>query len=219
MHCKPRSTPPQSDPSHPSHCQIMCYAPSGGTIGLTQYLGVANNRRQLQSHPGSQGYTGCTSCVLTCAQELPMCHTKHFEYMKLHIGDNPSDVIHTANKITRSFQNEQFDEVLDSRVNGAQFKAVCEWLDERVIMQGKHVVVHCAAGGSRSAAFVILYLMHAGKIGTKQAFDYCQSRRSNVCPNWGDIHPSRRVGGVMDSDVCLCVRILKATTMVGRNRS
>lgn len=39
------------------------------------------------------------------------------------------------------------------------FDANCQWIEER-LAEGRNVLVHCAAGISRSASFVIAYLMN-----------------------------------------------------------
>ena len=109
------------------------------------------------------------------------------EYLKLHIADNPSQAIHSTLEAEASVRGEasKLGRKEIGKGHRNQFRFVCEWLDERVVRQGLNVVIHCAAGGSRSAAFVCLYLMHAARMTCKQALEYMQARRSNVCPNWG----------------------------------
>ena len=209
MKCSPDSDPSdRADPRHPCHCQIMCVAPSGGTLSLTRWLSSANNSKKLRAHPAHSETK--TTCVLNCTRELPMKFPKHFEYMKLDIGDAPNFVIHTSRKLSRSVDGIQVDEFVDYSEDGAQFQKVCSWLDEKVVERGEHVVVHCAAGGSRSAAFVILYLMHSAKIGAQQAFKYCQGRRSNECPNCGFLEQLQRWEDVgIDYDAPASVALLE----------
>lgn len=47
------------------------------------------------------------------------------------------------------FQNQQIIQYFDSNF---------EWIEER-IAEGRNILVHCAAGVSRSASFVIAYLI------------------------------------------------------------
>ena len=47
------------------------------------------------------------------------------------------------------------------------------------------VLVHCAAGVSRSAAFVISYLMRKEKMRYKEAYEFVKARRGCVHPNGG----------------------------------
>jgi len=47
------------------------------------------------------------------------------------------------------------------------------------------VLVHCAAGKSRSASLVIAYLMREFKWKYEEAFNYVKSKRSIVQPNPG----------------------------------
>ncbi|CAK60831.1 unnamed protein product (macronuclear) [Paramecium tetraurelia] len=47
------------------------------------------------------------------------------------------------------------------------------------------VLVHCAAGVSRSAATVIAYLMRKQGMSFQEAFQFARLKRSVVCPNFG----------------------------------
>ena len=54
-----------------------------------------------------------------------------------------------------------------------------------LIEKSNIVYVHCQAGMSRSASFVIAYVMFHFKYKLKEAFDYVQERREIICPNEG----------------------------------
>ena len=47
------------------------------------------------------------------------------------------------------------------------------------------VLVHCAAGSSRSATFVIAYIMRNKKMSFKEALEFVKSKRSVISPNPG----------------------------------
>lgn len=47
------------------------------------------------------------------------------------------------------------------------------------------VLVHCAAGISRSATMVIMYIMTLQKLRMQQAFEFVVARRPVICPNGG----------------------------------
>src|SRR4030095_12941232 len=51
--------------------------------------------------------------------------------------------------------------------------------------QGKKVLVHCVAGISRSAAFVIYYLMKSESLTLSDAFRLVKEKRQIVSPNQG----------------------------------
>ncbi|CAD8121838.1 unnamed protein product [Paramecium sonneborni] len=52
-------------------------------------------------------------------------------------------------------------------------------------LQKGSVLVHCAAGVSRSAATVIAYLMRKQGMSFQEAFQFTRLKRSVVCPNFG----------------------------------
>ena len=49
------------------------------------------------------------------------------------------------------------------------------------------VLVHCLAGSSRSASFVIAYIMWNQKMKFQAAFDLVKNKRSSIYPNYGFI--------------------------------
>ena len=52
-------------------------------------------------------------------------------------------------------------------------------------MKSGSVLVHCAAGVSRSASIVIAYLMRIKGWTYAEAFSYVKSKRFVICPNSG----------------------------------
>jgi len=61
-----------------------------------------------------------------------------------------------------------------------------EWIDNIITQNVKHkVLVHCAAGISRSATIVIAYIMWKNKWDYDKAFDFVKSKRSIISPNPG----------------------------------
>ena len=47
------------------------------------------------------------------------------------------------------------------------------------------ILVHCMVGSSRSASFVIVYIMWNKKMSFKEAFEYVKSKRKTILPNPG----------------------------------
>jgi dual specificity MAP kinase phosphatase len=68
----------------------------------------------------------------------------------------------------------------DSLTSLLPYFAQCiEYIDLAAIEESA-VLVHCAAGISRSATIVIAYIMYSMRLGLKEAFTYVRSRRLNV---------------------------------------
>ncbi len=62
------------------------------------------------------------------------------------------------------------------------FLPVCQILD-KAKKEGKQVLVHCAAGVSRSPTLVIAYIMWSQKKTRKEAYEYVSSKRPIIDPN------------------------------------
>lgn len=57
-----------------------------------------------------------------------------------------------------------------------KFDESYQWIDS-CISEGRNVLVHCAAGVSRSASFVIAYLMKKNKWSFNKAYKFVKKRR------------------------------------------
>ena len=53
------------------------------------------------------------------------------------------------------------------------------------LAENKNVIVHCAAGISRSSSLVIAYLMIENRWSYEEAYNYVKSKRSIINPNIG----------------------------------
>ncbi|KAG2388013.1 hypothetical protein C9374_000863 [Naegleria lovaniensis] len=58
---------------------------------------------------------------------------------------------------------------------------------EQALEQQKRILVHCVIGKSRSASFVLAFLMKHFNFNLKQAYDYLKERRELIRPNDGFI--------------------------------
>ena len=72
--------------------------------------------------------------------------------------------------------------ILDSpSVNVIQyFKQCLSFMDGE-----EKVLVHCYLGASRSATFVIAYIMYKKRMSFLNAYNYVKTKRQIVCPNYG----------------------------------
>jgi len=94
---------------------------------------------------------------------------------------------HLEKKFPESFVYKQIN-ILDlpDEPISSYFEEVFQWMEEAIDKNG-NVLVHCNAGISRSASFIIGYLMVTQKISYKEAFNLLQSKRSCISPNRGFI--------------------------------
>jgi atypical dual specificity phosphatase len=69
---------------------------------------------------------------------------------------------------------------------GRYFKRVVAWIDAALAASPDHrVLVHCAAGVSRSASLCIAYVMWKERLRVAQAYELVQSKRTIIDPNEG----------------------------------
>lgn len=59
----------------------------------------------------------------------------------------------------------------------------CHKFIDQGLTSGGGVLVHCAAGISRSATVIISYLMKSRKMKFEQAYEFLKARRQIICPN------------------------------------
>lgn len=102
---------------------------------------------------------GVTHIVRVCPND-GQADLPGINYLELPINDNPSANIKDA--ISRSY--DFITNALDA---------------------GGTVLVHCAAGISRSASIVIAYLMKTQGLDAPSAFDFVSQKRPGVSPNIG----------------------------------
>ena len=91
---------------------------------------------------------------------MPPKYPKQFTYMIIEVNDDNSQDI------------------------GQHFEDAIAFIDG-AIQKGGSVLVHCAAGISRSGAITCAYLMWKNKWTFDKAFEYGRAQRSKLFPNLG----------------------------------
>jgi len=77
----------------------------------------------------------------------------------------------------------EVDDVLHAQV-APFFLATATWMAAVLDAHPEHrILVHCAAGISRSSSMVIAYLMHAQRLRVTEAYQLVQAKRTIVQPN------------------------------------
>lgn len=99
--------------------------------------------------------------VLVCAGELPEAFPHSFQYLKLHeFADN------TGTDLVRHLH------------------LALPWIDN-ALQNGGRVLLHCAAGSSRSGAILVAYLMRSQNLAVEEALGLARRARPIVTPNPG----------------------------------
>jgi len=100
--------------------------------------------------------------VVNCAVELPNHHPEALRYLKIEVSDSEAAGPALA----------------------AHFDVACDFIDEALSNPGGSVLVHCAAGRSRSATIIIVFMMRRLGFTLRDAIAACMERRW-VTPNQG----------------------------------
>lgn len=80
------------------------------------------------------------------------------------------------------------------------FEAVANWI-HRHMVAGRHLLIHCVAGHSRSTTLLIYYMLkHAGFESVDEALSYIQERRPTAGPNEGFMEQLRENPGHMNEE-------------------
>jgi len=98
--------------------------------------------------------------VLNMAEELPNAFPDSFNYLKISLSDEPTTNIAVFFEASIAF-------IVDAKYNGVG------------------ILVHCAAGASRSVSIVLAYLMKEERMTFKEAFRHTKQKRIGICPNRG----------------------------------
>ena len=82
--------------------------------------------------------------------------------------------------------NVMFVEITDDpSANIGKFFNACHDFIDQSLSKSQNILVHCAAGVSRSATIVISYLMHKKGMSMEEAYAFVQKKRQFINPNKG----------------------------------
>ena len=108
--------------------------------------------------------------ILVAGNFLQKKFPSDFKYLQLPINDFPNQ------DITYYFQD------------------VVNFIDE-----ADKVLVHCAAGISRSSSMIIAYLMIRNKVKYQEAHDLVKKKRPIICPNRGFVNQLKELERFLES--------------------
>lgn len=129
----------------------------GGIAQITPSLFLG--RGNVASNRGLLLSKGIT-CVVNATIELPNFNWPHMEYLKVPLADMPHSPI-----------SLYFDSVADKIHSVGRKRGA--------------VLVHCAAGVSRSASLCLAYLMKYHRVSLAEAHAWVKARRPVIRPNGG----------------------------------
>lgn len=101
--------------------------------------------------------------IVNCAFELPEYFPGKYVYLNLKLDDVPSQSIYHV-------LEKSFNFILDA------------------ISRGGNVLVHCAAGVSRSVSVVVYFIMKVKDVTFDEALKYVKSKREIANPNQGFVY-------------------------------
>ncbi|KAL9653366.1 hypothetical protein ABK040_002002 [Willaertia magna] len=120
------------------------------------YLGSFASARNLKQLIGLN-----VGGIVNCTMEIPNYYKDKMKYLKLNEHDE-----------TQSEMSKHFDKTFN-------------FIEEIINVDNKAVLVHCAAGISRSSTIVIHYLMKKYHLTAKDAIAYVKTKRKIIMPNNG----------------------------------
>ncbi|TNV75434.1 hypothetical protein FGO68_gene13230 [Halteria grandinella] len=100
-------------------------------------------------------------------------------------------ILTVANDIDPKFTDGKIEykliNIIDSEQHNVKqhFMECIEFIKRITEVEGKCILVHCAAGVSRSASVVIAYMMVSRKLKLKEAFTIVKEKRPCIRPNEG----------------------------------
>lgn len=98
---------------------------------------------------------------------------------------NVSDVPDTVPKFVQGYQQINIPD-LPSEPIGLYFKGSADFISNALqVNEANKVLVHCAAGISRSATIVISYLVQKQNMTLQNALQLVREKRPCICPNPG----------------------------------
>lgn len=107
--------------------------------------------------------------ILNLAQEVDNKFPQHFNYKKLELDDVETEDIASYFQVTSDW------------IGGSP--PVPPNVAEKARKDGELVIVHCAAGVSRSTTIVLAYLLSHHHMDLKEAYRFVKKKRAVVSPN------------------------------------
>lgn len=172
-------------------------------IGRNEYRNRSNDRTCMRIHANEsvENFISRTTnhnyILKTCSHICDKLYlgSMNDAFSSHFMKQEPTAVLNVAKELGRSpFCAEYMHIPLEDSVGERLTKGILddanEFIDDK-LSKGRRVLVHCAAGKSRSPSIVIAYLMRKNKWTFDEAMEYVKKKRSIVEPNVGFVKQLR----------------------------
>jgi hypothetical protein len=113
------------------------------------------------------------------------------------IRNNIKGIINVATGVNVDFDQSKFpwiDYLNNVKIHdrpdvilSTNYKKIFDFIDDKIYNHQQNVLIHCSRGISRSASYVIAYLMKKFQMKFQEAYDYVKMMRPIINPNQGFI--------------------------------
>ncbi|GME81423.1 unnamed protein product [Ambrosiozyma monospora] len=126
---------------------------------------------------------GITHILTVMKQALPDHYKANYTTMQIPIDDSPNEVLFTYFKQSNDFiSSALFGNTFDELISDSENKDDALQQIKRTKHQGK-ILIHCSAGQSRSASFLIAFLMKFYQMNYKTAKYAISRSKPDIQPN------------------------------------
>ncbi|CAG9315380.1 unnamed protein product [Blepharisma stoltei] len=128
----------------------------------------------------------------------------HAEDALVHQNLKLTHILNATNGFSHKFESKGVVylrlgvEDLETENISEYFQIAFEFIDNIISSEKSRVLVHCAQGVSRSAAFVIMYIIKSMSVSYEEAFQFVKRHREIIKPNDGFAYQLRSLKSISE---------------------